>query len=399
MNENKSLVLSEKRIQIIVWALLILFPILGMVIDLVSPSLPAIERSLHASSKMAKDVISIYLFGCGLGNFVTGFLTDALGRRKLICIALLGFVVISLIPVFFNSIEVLLLARFLQGITIGAVSVLARAIFSDLLSPEKLVRLGTLIGTMWGLGPIMGPVIGGYLQTYLGWKAGFCFLAFVSFLEFIVIFFIVPETHLNRHPLNMRTIKHNLIEVTTHRMFIGLAILMGLTYSLLIVFNTAGPFLIQTRLHYSPLFFGHLALWLGLTFLVATFLSRYFIKKYPVEQILVGAASLFFSIVLCVAIASYSLGHSIVVVTIATALMYFACGLLFPMSMGKGVSLFRHIAGTATATMYLINMLITSSVGFLVSYMHIQSATQMIWIYCALLFSVLVTYGVFIRHR
>lgn len=56
---------------------------------------------------------------------------------------------VSLIPVFFPHIVTLLLARFLQGITIGGVAILARAIISDILPPEKLIRLGTLIGTKY----------------------------------------------------------------------------------------------------------------------------------------------------------------------------------------------------------------------------------------------------------
>lgn len=44
-------------------------------------------------------------------------------------------------------------------IQIGAIALLARTILSDILPPEKLVRLGTLIGTMWGLGPVIGPFL------------------------------------------------------------------------------------------------------------------------------------------------------------------------------------------------------------------------------------------------
>lgn len=84
---------------------------------------------------------------------------------------------------------------------------LARSICSDVLKPEKLARMGMVIGTMWGLGPVLGPIIGGYLQYYFGWTAGFYFFAIVELIEFIAVFLIVPETHFNRHPLNIQTIK------------------------------------------------------------------------------------------------------------------------------------------------------------------------------------------------
>lgn len=373
--------LSGKHILFIIWALLCFMPIVGMAVDLVSPSLPAIANNLQVSVSITKDIISIYLFGYALGNFITGFLTDALGRQKLIRIALLAFIIVSLIPVLFPNITILLLARFFQGITLGAVAVLARAIFSDILIPEKLIKLGPLIGSMWGLGPVVGPVIGGYLQFYFGWKAGFYFFALAALCGLIAIFLIVPETHYQPQPLNIKTIKNNLFEVLTNRLFMAIVILMGLVYSLIITFNTLGPFLIQTKLHYTPVFFGHLALWLGLIFLSATFICRYLLKKYKVEQLYFVVINFSFLIAVLAIIASYFFTKSIVLITIASALMYFTCGFIFPLSMGKGLALFRHIAGTASATMYLINILITSLTAFLVSFINLQNAIPLMWIY------------------
>ncbi len=393
-----TVVLSEKRTQLIIWTLLCLMPIIGMTVDLVAPSLPAIASGLQVSTKTAKDVISIYLVGYALGNFFTGFLTDALGRQKLIRTALFGFMMASLIPVFSPRIEILLLARFLQGLTIGAVALLARAIFSDILPPEKLVRLGTVIGTMWGLGPVIGPVIGGYLQFYFGWQAGFGFFAFISLLAFIAVFSVVPETHFMRHSLNIKTIKNNLMEIVTHRMFMAIVFLMGLAYSLIITFNTAGPFLIQTTLNYSPVFFGHIALCMGLVFLASTFICRYFLKQYKVEQLFLIVINLFFFITILAVVASYFFNKSITLIAVASALMFFACGFIFPMSMGKGLSFFRHIAGTATAIMYLINTLITSLIAFLASFINIQSAISMMFIYFLLMLACVFIYWGLIRR-
>ena len=212
----------------------------------------------------------------------------------------------------------------------------------------------------------------------------------------IAVFIIVPETHFNRHPLNLKTIKSSLLEVISHRKFLSLAILMGLTYSLLIVFNTLGPFLIQTKFHYSPVFFGHLGLFLGIIFLIATFVCRNFLKRFSVEQLLATMIYSFFIVATFIVLISYIFAQSIYLVTIASALMFFATGFIFPLSMGKGLSLFRHIAGTATATMYLINILITSLVGFLVSFMSMQSAVPLMWVYFLLmLISMFVYWGLF----
>jgi Bcr/CflA subfamily drug resistance transporter len=396
INKN-AVVLSESKTRKIVWTLLCVMPVLGMTVDLIAPSLPAIATGLKISPSMAKNVISVYLLGYALGNFFTGFLTDALGRKKLLTGGLGGFLIASLLPVFFPDITVLLLARFLQGVTIGGVSVVSRAVFSDVLPPEKLVRLGVLVGTMWGLGPVIGPLIGGYLQVYFGWQAGFGFFAVISLLLLISVFIIVPETHFNRHPLRITTMKKNFLEVISHRLFLGLVILMGLTYSLIIVFNTAGPFIIQSKLHYSPVVFGRLALILGLVFLISTLVCRYSLKRFEMEQLLYITVNLFLAIAAVVMIISYFLPYSVSLITIGSAMMFFGTGFIFPMSMGKGISLFRHIAGTATATMYLINVLITGLTSFVVSLLNIHSAISLMWLYFTLMLIVAGVYWLMIR--
>ncbi len=392
MNNPRPIHLPEAKITRIIWTLLILFPILGMVIDLIAPSLPGISQSLQASSQATKMVISIYLLTYAFGNFVTGFLADAYGRQKLLRWNLVAFILVSLLPVIIPTMPMILLSRALEGFTIGAISVLVRASFADVLLPEKLMRLSTVIATMWGLGPVVGPIIGGYLQAYFGWKAGFIFLASLTLCVTIAVFIIVPETHLERHPLNLKRIGHNLQEVVSHRVFIGTAILMGLSYSLLIAFNTAGPFLIQSGLSYSPIFFGRLALLLGLVFLSATFVGRFLLKHHPVQYLLPRIIGPIFALSAVCIILSYMLRQNVIFVGFMSAVMYFACGLIFPMSMGRGMSLFRHIAGTATALMFLINILITSLTAFAIGFFKINSAISLAWIFGILLALAVLTY-------
>ncbi len=69
MNLSTTSPLSEKSIQRIVWTLLCLMPIMGMAVDLVAPSLPAIANGLQVPASLAKNVIAIYLVGYALGNF------------------------------------------------------------------------------------------------------------------------------------------------------------------------------------------------------------------------------------------------------------------------------------------------------------------------------------------
>src|SRR3990167_3823566 len=384
--------LSHAKTQWIVWTLLCLMPIIGLCIDLVAPSLPAIAQSFHVTSADAKNTISIYLLGFALGNFLFGFLIDAYGRQTIIRANLLGFVIASMLPILFHHFDILFLSRFLQGITIGAVSVTLRSICADVLSSEQLTKLGPWFGTMWGIGPVFGPVLGGYFQMYWGWEAGFYFFTLIGAIAFIAILIVVPETHFNQHPLSFSRIRVNLSEVLKNPMFLGIIALMGLSYSTLIVFNVSGPFLIQTTLNHTPVFFGHLAFFLGVVFVLATFFGRYLISKYVIEKIWKTGIHLSLLVSLVSLIASYFFSHSVSAAIIISALLFISCGVLFPLSLGKGLSLFRHISGTATAFMYLVNISITSLVSYFVSFFYMRSVVELTAIYLFLIIGITFLY-------
>lgn len=390
--------LSSAKTKQIIWVLLFLMPIVGMAVDLVAPSLPAIAKGLSVSNHFAKNVVAIYLFGYGIGNFITGFLSDAWGRRRLLRINLVLFIVTSLMPVLMPDITVLLLARAIQGLAIGAVAVLLRSVISDILETKELTTMGTTLATMWALGPIIGPVIGGYLQHFFGWKAGFVFFAIITMIMLIPTIIIVPETHYNRHPLNIKVISNNLSELLTHRLFLSLSILTGIVYAAIIAFNTLAPFLIQNTLHYNSIFFGHLALCLGIVFLATTFICRRLLKIYAFGSILFTVINALLILGLVLLILSFSFEKNIGLIAVASAMMFFACSSIFPMSMGKCMSLFQHISGAAGATMFLINISMTAFAGFIFSFIQVTQFHTLMIIYFIIIFCLAGVYWCFIRR-
>lgn len=383
--EKQQLNLSDRRINCIIVLILGLYPLVGMGIDLIAPSLPAISSDLRVSNLVVKNLISLYLFGYALGNFCVGFLSDTLGRQKLALMGLGVFVLVSLLPVYYHDITILLFARFFQGFMIAAFAVTARAVLSDVLPTHRLLRVATMIATMWGIGPVIGPVIGGYLQYYFNWQAGFYFFAGFGLIGFIAMIFILPETHVNRQSFNVIQIAKNFKTIASHHVFMGSVLLMGITYSLLIVFNTLGPFLIQTVLGRTPVYFGHLALFMGLMFLLGTFICRRLVKQFQPEEIFAFAVPVFLFVALISVIAAYLAPQNMAVIIIPSLFMFLGCGIIYPAGIGKGLSLFRHLAGSGSAVLNLINILITSLTAFFMGYINATSAIAISWLYLILM--------------
>ena len=83
---------------------------------------------------------------------------------------------------------------------------------------------------------------------------------------------------------------------------------------------------------------------------------------------------------------------NLIILLVASVAVYFVCGAIFPLSLGKGLSMFKHISGTAAAIMYLINMLITSLVAFGESFISTYNVSTVIYVYTALIFAMFVLY-------
>ncbi len=359
--------------KIVIPILLLIMPVLGMAVDLISPALPIIAKKIHVNMIYVKNMIAIFLITYALGNFISGFLTDAYGRRKLLIGSMFLFVLASLLPIFRQDIYTILLARSLQGITIGSISVITRSIFSDILSSEELIKMGTIMGSVFGLGPLIGPIIGSYLTFYYGYLACFIFFAIIiSFIMLLVILF-VPESHFKLQPLNVKMIKSNLSQIFTNSEFIGIVVIMGLVYSLMISFHTIAPFIIQGFYKQSEILYGHVTLFIGFSFVISTFLCRILLKHHSVYSLMMKFLlnALFFVIVGLLISIFYQINIKLII--IISSIMFFSCGSIFPMAMGKGISLFRDIAGTATAMMYLINVSITAIVSFILSVINITN--------------------------
>jgi len=390
---------SERHIKFILMTILGLYPLVGMGIDLIAPSLPAISLDLNASNTFAKNLITFYMLGYMFGNFFIGFISDAIGRRKPMLLGYLVFTIVSVLPALFNKPYLLLIARFFQGFTLAAFAVSSRAVFSDILPKEKLISTATLIATMWGIGPIIGPMIGGYLQYYFNWQMCFYFFALMGFIGLLSIFFIIPETHFSRQALQYKQLKRNFITILTHRTFLGIVILMGIAYSLLIVFNTLGPFLIQTHLGYTAVYFGQVALFMGITFLAATFLCRRLLKQLYPEEILFYTIFIFTCVATISVFLALVFGNNVWIIIVPSLFMFFACGLIYPTAMGKGLSLFRHLAGSGSAVMNLISISITSLTAFIMSFIHAEKVIVIIIIYLCLMLLASLIYYLLVRPK
>ncbi|WP_315924249.1 TCR/Tet family MFS transporter [Mesorhizobium sp. SP-1A] len=133
-----------------------------------------------------------FLFAPLIGN-----LSDRFGRRPILLASVFTFAVDNLICAIAWSYPMLFIGRVLAGIS-GASYSTASALIADVSTDENRAKNFGLLGIAFGVGFIIGPVLGGLLGEF-GPRVPFYFAAALAFCNFLVGWFLLPETLAQRH--------------------------------------------------------------------------------------------------------------------------------------------------------------------------------------------------------
>lgn len=123
---------------------------------------------------------------------IIGRLSDRFGRKGLMAYSVFGSAVSFFLFAIANSMPILFLARILDGISGGNISV-AQAVISDTTEPKERAKWFGVLGAAFGFGFVFGPAIGGFLST-VSLQAPFYFAAFLSLIATLLVIFVQKET-------------------------------------------------------------------------------------------------------------------------------------------------------------------------------------------------------------
>ncbi len=281
----------------------LIFPLGGIGIDIYAPALPSVTQALHATISEAKLSIALYLVAQGISQFFTGMLSDFYGRKKPLVIGIIGFIIFSVLAATAQSIGWLLFFRVMQGFCVATTAVISKSCIIDIYDGEKFKRIFSWLMTVWGLGPIIAPFVGAYLTHYFGWSSCFYALALYGLLSTFLILIFTPETLKKKSRFKFSTMRANLKRILAVPYFIAGLFCVAISCAAIIFFNIFGPFLIQTKLGYSVVTFGHIALLMGFAYLLGSTLNTFLLKRMNVGTIVLSGlivrclASLVFAII------------------------------------------------------------------------------------------------------
>ncbi|MFD0589887.1 MFS transporter [Paenibacillus sp. GCM10027627] len=204
-----------------------------------TPILPEMAEQFRTTQDAVNLTVSVYPIFFAMMQLVYGPLIDKYGRRKLLLLGLLFYLVATAGAALSHSVTILILFRVLQAIGVSVGSVAATTIIGDLYEGKLRGRAMGIFQMFVALGPGLGPLIGGFTGPQLGFHGLFWILFAASMAFWAVLFASLPETKKEGSgKANRFQLRHS-SGVLVHP--VGLAIVMlgsvqyGIFYTLLIL--------------------------------------------------------------------------------------------------------------------------------------------------------------------
>ncbi|MCI4411200.1 MAG: multidrug effflux MFS transporter [Thiotrichales bacterium] len=274
---------NRSTIAVLVALLAMLAP---FTLDTYLPSFPDISRDLLATDAQMQRTLSDYLLAFGLMMLIYGPLSDALGRKRVVLVALLGYSLASAACAMAQSIEGLIWMRAAQGMAAGAGMVIGRAVVRDLFSGPNAQQVMARVMLVFAIAPAVAPIVGGWLDALAGWRAVFWFLSALGFVLLLLVLWLLPETlHAeHRQSIHPGSISRAYVSMLMHRQFLSLVMLFGINFGGLFLYIAAAPHLMYDLLGYGVADFWRLFIPAVSGIVLGSQLSGYVAHKWSARK-------------------------------------------------------------------------------------------------------------------
>ena len=350
---------------LVVLVLSLLLGLQPVTTDLYLPALPSITQGFGASMPQAQLTLTALLLAFGVSQMAWGPLSDRFGRRPILLIGMVTYVIASIGGALSTHMEMLIGWRIAQGVAMGAGVMCARAVVRDLFEPTEGARM--MSKGLSGLGVIacVCAPLGGFLSEQFDWRVALTALAAFGAATLAVLAWRFEETLLpaNRQPLAVGALLRTWASIMRNRTFWAFAILATTSYAGLFTFLAASSFVFIQVLGLTKTHYGLLMFSMALSYISGTFVCRRLLVQFGVRRtVAIGGA-----ITLAAGTSMGVMGlmgiQNVWAIMVPFYVFMLGHGIHQPCGQSGSVGPFPEAAGAASALSGLMMMLVAFGVG------------------------------------
>lgn len=228
----------------------LLFPILilSLVVlcietDMSAPSFPDMSRHFNVSEGMIQYTIAINFLGFCLASLIYGALSDSYGRRPIMIIGNAFMLVGAIGCVWSPSIEILLGARFIQGIGASTSAVIAVAMIADTYQGAEVIKRIGIMNSALTIFMSVAPIAGSFINQAIGWRGNYAVVASLSLLSWLLLVFFLPETRQERSIFSIKKLANDYKTLFCSKTFVQASSVPSLLCAAYMAFIACAAFL------------------------------------------------------------------------------------------------------------------------------------------------------------
>ncbi len=341
-------------------------------IDMMLPALPQMAENLGVSPDAVQLTLSIYLVGYAVGQIGCGPLADRFGRRPVLLGGLALYTLASLACAGSHTLDPLVAARFVQGVAGCGGPVIVRAIVRDHWSGTRAAHALSLLTTVFAAGPFIAPVAGGAILVRFGWSAIFLAIAAIASALLAAAWLALAESHPAPDPdaLKPARIAANYATFFATRAAVGFAFVNGFCWIGIFSFISSSPFVLIRYYGVAPEHYGYYFGLSAVTLILGAATNRRLLRQVSGDRVMrLGFAVLAAGGAVTLAVAFVPTAGPLALV--AGVMIYmFGQTLVQPNSVAAALDPLRHMAGTGSALLGIVQMLCGAVGGYVVNALY-----------------------------
>lgn len=255
------------------------------------PLLPDLQQEFHTSTLWINATLSIYTLMMAIMQMVYGPIVDMKGRKKILIVGLIIYIMATIGCILSDSITMFLLFRGMQAVGIAAGTIVGITVIGDLFEGPARGKAMSIFQMLVSLGPAVGPIIGGWIGQRYGHSVVFLVLAIVGSTMLLLNLLFLKETKPKYLPSVSFEWKNYLLAFTNP---VSLSII-GLGSLQFFVFHNYLALLaqiVQRQYGITPSQTGFVFFSLAIMMVIGTYMGGEVLRRFNARKILLVTATL-----------------------------------------------------------------------------------------------------------